>query len=89
VRFHDEVRIKSIKAKGKKLSVFSKNLLSQLSGEDDDDDDDEYTDEVHNLDAVSEEDLEEDGQETIARLKDDLFADDVENESGQKFPLYS
>ncbi|KAL4243431.1 U3 small nucleolar ribonucleoprotein MPP10 [Abortiporus biennis] len=111
VRFHEEVRVKKIKAKGKNLPV-----SSMYSEEDeDDDDDDEYGDEDMAIDDDedgdeegadsddddmlsdgSEEDTDNDesesddhedeefhgfdSRETIERLKDDLFADDDDDE---------
>ncbi|KAJ6575152.1 U3 small nucleolar ribonucleoprotein complex, subunit Mpp10 [Mycena capillaripes] len=90
VRFHEEVRVKNIKAKGKNLP------LSTLDEEDDEDDDeDDFGEsgepEFGRMDEDEDEDAEEgsepesdedslqgsfDGAETIERLKDDLFAEE-------------
>ncbi|KAJ7706140.1 U3 small nucleolar ribonucleoprotein complex, subunit Mpp10 [Mycena rosella] len=85
VRFHEEVRVKNIKAKGKNLPL---NTLDE--DDDDDDDDDEERDlgkqdsanstKTTNVDgAESDEDSLQgsfNGAETIERLKGDLFAEE-------------
>lgn len=103
VRFHEEVRVRNIKVKGK-----NRPLSTMYEDDDDEDDNDQITfgdfeAAVHREDF--EEDLDEatssfklseeghfeddededgsddgDGRDTIARLKDDLFADDKEKE---------
>lgn len=104
VRFHEEVRVKNIKAKGKNMPV------ATMYSEDDEDDDEEGVDGMafgdgdfgdgdedgfrENMDVDAGEDSEEDGegedesegeagQETIERLKDDLFAAEETPQVGQ------
>ncbi|KAH8835820.1 U3 small nucleolar ribonucleoprotein complex, subunit Mpp10 [Flagelloscypha sp. PMI_526] len=87
VRFHDEVRVKAIKPRGNGNPVSSMQTLRPLSSIMDDEEtedtgfdktDDEYDGEEEEP-SVSASD--EDGDETMERLKDDLFADDdVEDE---------
>ncbi|KAG2120921.1 Mpp10 protein [Suillus discolor] len=95
VRFSEQVRVKSIKAKGKGLPVAS--LM------DDDDSDDEsglnmyledpdevmmdaeveesFVDEYEGGDGDEDEDEDDEGRATIERLKDDLFAEEDEPDS--------
>jgi U3 small nucleolar RNA-associated protein MPP10 len=107
VRFHEEVLVRNIKAKGK-------NLPLSTMYEDDDDDEDEYGEQMifNDFEAGMEggafeegEDEEmagfnfreeddsgddsgevesegDDGRDTMARLKDDLFADEDEPQTG-------
>ncbi|KAJ7492583.1 U3 small nucleolar ribonucleoprotein complex, subunit Mpp10 [Mycena latifolia] len=97
VRFHEEVRVKNIKAKGKNLP------LNTLDEEDDDEDedgygdmgfgeidenDDEYEDDDGDGDESSEAESDEaslsgsfNGAETIERLKGDLFAEEEDEPS--------
>ncbi|KAH9946645.1 Mpp10 protein [Amylocystis lapponica] len=107
VRFHEEVRVRQIKAKGKGLPV-----SFMYEDDDDDGDDDEYgetmaeddsdeeseilEDDDDNMEAGDSDDdsldeggfaddvdsQEEDGRDTIQRLKDDIFADEEETQSG-------
>ncbi|KAJ7169916.1 U3 small nucleolar ribonucleoprotein complex, subunit Mpp10 [Mycena filopes] len=87
VRFHEEVRVKNIKPKGKNLP------LSSMDAEDEDEDDDEDgfegfegfgevgddEDNEGDSDETSESESGEEslhGAETIERLKDDLFAEE-------------
>ncbi|KAJ3526875.1 hypothetical protein NMY22_g9997 [Coprinellus aureogranulatus] len=101
VRFHDEVRVKKIKASGKGRSLnddddgYGEILTeddasdseddAEFGEEDDDEDEDEDT---GSQDFDSEEEYSEDeGQihrETIQRLKDDLLADDDEEDESKK-----
>jgi U3 small nucleolar RNA-associated protein MPP10 len=101
VRFHEEVQVRNIKAKGKNRP------LSTMYEEDDDDDDDEYGEQMsfedfeagmdgegaeddededefeYDSDEGEDEEPEEDGgRDTMARLKDDLFADEEELQTG-------
>lgn len=90
VRFHDEVRVKKIKSRGKGNSVASmKNMMVREEEEDEEDEEfgEEWAkdglDDDHDMDedfeyVDEEEDVAEDGggRETIERLKDDLFAED-------------
>ncbi|KIP11982.1 hypothetical protein PHLGIDRAFT_10298 [Phlebiopsis gigantea 11061_1 CR5-6] len=105
VRFHDEVRVKNIKAKGKSMSLSAMYDLGEddssdekLSASEDEYEDEEAEDsdselededEEHDIEADEEEDVEmasqsedngEDTRETIERLKDDLFADENDDE---------
>lgn len=102
VRFHDQVKVKKIKAKGKGLPV-----STMLYEEDDDDDDDgdftledmeDIDDEVDDEDEgedgngdgdVGDEDGDDDDDEgnraTIERLKDDLFAEEGEEQKGEEY----
>lgn len=125
VRFHEEVRVRSIKPKGKNLplaSMYAENdedddhevydeemTFDDLEGEEgfeslgDGDEDDEmgsfHFRNGDHLDEDSSEDddeaengLEEgDGRDTIARLKDDLFAEEDEPQNGvpMSFPQRS
>lgn len=73
VRFHEEVRVKQIKAKGKNLP------LSMLYGDDDDDDEDE-DDEDEEEDEESEDDGEE--VEKNAHSDEDLALDEDEDDFG-------
>jgi U3 small nucleolar RNA-associated protein MPP10 len=85
VRFHEEVRVKEIKAKGKKLPFSKKSTLSQVFGGDQDEDDDSIIEDED--DGTVEEGTfgnKTDDLETIARLKDDLFADEDSPEAGTK-----
>ncbi|KAI0067694.1 Mpp10-domain-containing protein [Artomyces pyxidatus] len=99
VRFHDEVRVKTIKPRGKGLPLFTMRQIDEDdedAGEDGDfegngdddfgedsmafddfelDEDDENDKELQN---GSDEQLAFGGQQTMDRLKDDLFADDDE-----------
>jgi len=109
VRFHEEVQVRNIKAKGKNRPLFT---MYEEDDDDDDDDDDEYGEQMTfddfeaAMDGVAfEEDEDEkifnsrdednsegeevedeseegDGRDTMARLKDDLFADDEEPQTG-------
>lgn len=116
VRFHEEVRVKNIKAKGKNLPVATMYQLGNMDDDDDDeeggfgeklslsdddddeegagsseeDEQDEEEEEGSDSDAMDEESDSESGnfdqREAIERLKDDLFADDEdEDASGQPF----
>ena len=97
VRFHEEVRVKKIKAKGKNLPVSTTFYEEEEAEEDDDDDEyeegDESADEEdedeegEGLDDseesdedVSMQDEDDSGLATIQRLRDDLLADDEEEE---------
>jgi U3 small nucleolar RNA-associated protein MPP10 len=85
VRFHEEVRVKEIKAKGKKLPLSKNITLSQVFGGDQDEDGDSVVEDED--DGAADEGTfgnEADGLETIERLKDDLFADEEEPEAGTK-----
>ncbi|KAL6309986.1 U3 small nucleolar ribonucleoprotein complex, subunit Mpp10 [Sparassis latifolia] len=114
VRFHEQVRVKSIKAKGKGLPVSTMNLplsmilnknaeneygetMSDESSEEDEDgaedeDEDGAEDEDGEVDSEWDEnglnededmgEAEEYGRETIERLKDDLFADEDQVQTG-------
>ncbi|EGN96338.1 hypothetical protein SERLA73DRAFT_112603 [Serpula lacrymans var. lacrymans S7.3] len=95
VRFHEEVRIKNIKAQGKGLPVST----MYEEGDDDDEEDmevnydttdvnsgsilDDIDDEDESEDEADEDETSEagDDRETIERLKDDLFAEDEEPET--------
>ncbi|KAI0651817.1 U3 small nucleolar ribonucleoprotein complex, subunit Mpp10 [Trametes meyenii] len=115
VRFHEEVRVKKIKAKGKNLPVSAMFYEEEEDdGEDyeesDTDDDDEGEEgggredgmkegsvvssdgsEVEDVGDVSiEEDEgdEDDGYEAIGRLKDDLFADDNDEDRHEGLSNY-
>ncbi|OBZ79155.1 U3 small nucleolar RNA-associated protein MPP10 [Grifola frondosa] len=96
VRFHEEVRVKKIKAKGKNLPVstifseedeeededeYGEMMLDEESEPDSDEDEDEDENNVESSEENSDQGS-EDGQETIERLKDDLFADEEELDSG-------
>ncbi|EIN13712.1 Mpp10 protein [Punctularia strigosozonata HHB-11173 SS5] len=107
VRFHDEVRVKSIKARGKGLSVSAMNMTG-----DDEDDDEDYAEDGDKLMeddmggdgsgdesdgsnedeaeaegdsdtevATNDEDEDVRGRDAIERLKDDLFAEEDEDET--------
>lgn len=108
VRFHNEVRVKSIKAKGKNMSLSQMYELGEddpedeegvSEGEDDSEDDDEgegdddeegigsdyegesQEEEDEDVEMTSQSEIEDDAtRETIERLKDDLFADEEEEE---------
>lgn len=98
VRFHNEVRVKNIKAKGKNMSLPLMYDLGEddsdeeeggmSDGEEDEDEEgskgEEYGgvyDENEDVEMASQSGDEEDAtRETIERLKDDLFADDEEEE---------
>ncbi|KAI0322714.1 U3 small nucleolar ribonucleoprotein complex, subunit Mpp10 [Amylostereum chailletii] len=111
VRFNDEVRVKSIKARGKNLPL---SVLGGVDENEDEDEDEDYAEEsVDDTDMVGmyEEDVEEDegaseddgaedgfsrfdddevsegdlelgGRNAMARLQNDLFADDEEEGDG-------
>ena len=104
VRFHDQVKVKKIKAKGKGLPVST--MLYEEDGDDDDDDftledmediDDEVDDEDEGEDGngdgdgdVGDEDGDDDDDDegnraTIERLKDDLFAEEGEEQKGEEY----
>lgn len=103
VRFHEEVKVRSIKSqgKGKKLSAMPWDIEDDDDDDEDDDeddmlgdedeemDDDELEDEVEEEDEEdeegdnSDEDIMSDGLETIQRLKDDLFAEDDEDQANE------
>ncbi|KAF4605279.1 hypothetical protein EYR40_004063 [Pleurotus pulmonarius] len=78
VRFAEEVRVKKIKSKGKSLPG------EEDEDEEDDDDDDESGEDEQDKDSDDDDDDEEseegEGRETIERLKDDLFADEEDEE---------
>ena len=95
MRFHDEVRVKSIKAKGKNLPVGTafeiveedeeEEFGEKISSSEDDSEEDSDTGPPSSEDdqSMGSEDGSEEGsdegintQDTIERLKDDLFADD-------------
>lgn len=91
VRFHDEVRVKEIKSRGKGNPVsIMKNGITWEEEEEEDGDDYEFEDDEESDDENEEELEEEDdddegtsnegegGRETIERLKDDLFAENEE-----------
>lgn len=90
VRFHDEVRVKKIKAagKGRSLNDDDDGYGEIITEEDtsDSEEDEEFADEegdsdeeeTGSLDFVDSEDEGEMRRETIQRLKDDLLADDDE-----------
>ncbi|KAI0669932.1 Mpp10 protein-domain-containing protein [Trametes maxima] len=110
VRFHEEVRVKKIKAKGKNLPVSAMFYEEEEDGEDyeegeeedDTDDDDEGEEGIGREDGTEVESVgfsdsseaedvgdvsmgeddedEDDGYETIGRLKDDLFAEDDDDD---------
>ncbi|KAF7964949.1 hypothetical protein HWV62_1448 [Athelia sp. TMB] len=98
VRFHDEVRVRNIKAKGKNMPLSSmydddddeeygaggdgENAWHEEleDGEDDEASDSEDEDGSEAEDNEDEEGSEDGGRDTIARLKDDLFADEEEPE---------
>lgn len=111
VRFHEEVRVRNIKPKGKSLPL---STMYDDDDEDDEDGEDEYGEEMsfdkfdgEGLGEEGEEELafldadgddmdedeegsdsegdgeSDDGQDTIARLKDDLFAEEDEPQDGQ------
>jgi len=90
VRFHDEVRVKKIKAKGKNLplSFLYENGMDgpddMRSGPEDDlsdvseeltDDDSGNGDEVGSESVSQDLELEDDDMTVVERLKDDLFTD--------------
>lgn len=105
VRFHEEVRVRNIKPKGKNLP-----LSTMYDGEEDEDGEDGFGKEMSFGDfdddglggakmafpSVNGDDMDEDeeisgsesdvGQDTIGRLKDDLFAEEDETQDGQFFP---
>ena len=110
VRFHEEVKVKKIKAKGKGLPVNTPAYWEEeMGGEDfegfwneegmsnghldldedyeedsDDDDDDDDDDMEEDEDEDSDEDDQQvgpRGRQAVERLKDDLFAEDSEEES--------
>ncbi|KDQ30727.1 hypothetical protein PLEOSDRAFT_1036174 [Pleurotus ostreatus PC15] len=77
VRFAEEVRVKKIKSKGRSLPDEDED------DDDDDDDDDDESEEDEEQDDDSDDDEsgeEGEGRETIERLKDDLFADEEDEE---------
>ncbi|KAI5898329.1 Mpp10 protein [Schizophyllum commune H4-8] len=103
VRFHDEVRVKNIKKRGKGLPVNYDPVGDEDEDEDDEydeegdvpddsEDDEEEEDEDDDDASDDDEDMEENesdaessldglrGKETIDRLKDDLFADEEDQE---------
>ncbi|KAI9063034.1 Mpp10 protein [Trametes sanguinea] len=120
VRFHEEVRVKKIKAKGKNLPV------STMFYEEEEDDGEDFEDDEEGLEeddmdgsehglgfddmddaemqsegseaedgesededaSMGEEDDENEGYETIERLKDDLFADDEDEKSQEGLSTY-
>jgi U3 small nucleolar RNA-associated protein MPP10 len=96
VRFHDEVQVRKIRAKGKNLPL---STMDEDDNEDDgDDNDDEFGEDVDMEDfmktgldvgdddenesndedgnEMDEDDEENQGRQTIERLKGDLFAED-------------
>lgn len=108
VRFHDEVKVKNIKAKGKNLPLSA--TFEDFTGGDDDDEygemgegEDEYADEDEDEDLDAEDGSDDDAseededmgseddsegpnerlntQETMGRIRDDLFADEEESET--------
>lgn len=99
MRFHEEVRVKNIKANGKNLPLYP--MVDEDKDEDDagdgDEDGDEDEDEDEDMAGSSDSGLDEDaserdeleegglGREIIKRLKDDLF-DDEDEASGQGEP---
>lgn len=98
VRFHEEVRVKKIKPKGKNLPVATmfyeeddeddededgtyENEEEDGSDEDDEmDDDDEMVGLEGDEDDADDVSTEDDGLTTMERFKDDLFADDDDEE---------
>ncbi|KAI0757031.1 U3 small nucleolar ribonucleoprotein complex, subunit Mpp10 [Daedaleopsis nitida] len=106
VRFHEEVRVKKIKAKGKNLPVST--MFYEEDDEDEDEDEDAdgaYEDEEEDVDDddemlglgadgdedegdVSMEDEAESGLTTMERFKDDLFADDDDEEPQEGYSTY-
>jgi U3 small nucleolar RNA-associated protein MPP10 len=104
VRFHDEVRVKSIKARGKGMPVSTMSLIGDAEDEDEEcsdqengligDDDmvvDDFDEEPDDLDDEDDEEVEADqssdededisGRNAIERLKDDLFAEDEDDDT--------
>jgi U3 small nucleolar RNA-associated protein MPP10 len=100
VRFHEEVQVRNIKAKGKNRPL---STMYDDDDDEDEDDDEEYGEQMTfddfeaAMDGGGSEDDEEDedgssrdedeneegdGRDTIARLKDDLFADDEVPQTG-------
>ncbi|EKM61019.1 uncharacterized protein PHACADRAFT_168381 [Phanerochaete carnosa HHB-10118-sp] len=118
VRFHNEVRVKSIKAKGKNMSLSQMYEFGEddpedeegmSEGEDDSEDEDEdegddyeegigydyegenqeYGEEDEDIEMASQSEDEDDAtRETIARLKDDLFADEEDEEEDRGLSTY-
>ncbi|KAF7306953.1 U3 small nucleolar ribonucleoprotein MPP10 [Mycena indigotica] len=86
VRFHDEVRVKTIKPQGKNLPLNSLELEGEEGDDDEEDDDDlgeesgqEGEDQESDSESESEERLESDEdseEESVERLKNDLFAEE-------------
>src|ERR1700722_17132749 len=91
VRFHEEVRVRNIKAKGRGIPV---SMMKMLDEEEDDDEEDDAFEEMSSFERSSEDidsfevnddDMAELSDEihddnvrgTIERLKDDLFAEDI------------
>ncbi|GLB36182.1 hypothetical protein LshimejAT787_0304700 [Lyophyllum shimeji] len=95
VRFHDEVRVKKIKAKGK-------NLPLSTMDDDDEEEEEEFqlpqsrhehermskarseetmmsADDENSTEDAESQDHDDDGMDTIARFKDDLFAEEGDN----------
>ncbi|KZT02750.1 Mpp10 protein [Laetiporus sulphureus 93-53] len=108
VRFHEEVRVKNIKAKGKNLPT---SMLYEMDDEDEDDEGSENEEDIIDVDydveawgkgfegsmqgsentegdeegstndeSVLDEDSDTNGQETMERFKDDLFAEEEEEQ---------
>ncbi|KAG6885284.1 hypothetical protein C0993_003715 [Termitomyces sp. T159_Od127] len=91
VRFHEEVRVKNIRAKGKNLPLYTMNDDDDEEEDDEEEDDEEEEeddeedvegehDDQSDVDVegseLSNEDDEDDSREAIERFKDDLFADE-------------
>ncbi|KAL4068064.1 U3 small nucleolar ribonucleoprotein complex, subunit Mpp10, partial [Scleroderma citrinum] len=100
VRFHDQVKVKKIKAKGKGLPVSTMMYEEEEDDDDDDyipedsdeevfgegieeDDDDDDEEDDENEDENEDEDEDEGNRSTIERLKDDLFAEEEEQQKNQ------
>lgn len=93
VRFHDEVRVKEIKSRGKgnPVSIMKNGITWEEEEEEEEDEDDYEFEDDGESDDENEGELDEGddddegtsnegegGRETIERLKDDLFAENEE-----------
>ncbi|KAK2461891.1 hypothetical protein APHAL10511_006354 [Amanita phalloides] len=96
VRFHEEVRVKKIKAEGKGQPVstlYDEDMKDELEDMEDDFEESECVDnsssidgEVNSEDGSGATDDEEGGLETINRFKDDLFAEEEGDANGNMTP---
>ncbi|KAI0348039.1 Mpp10 protein [Trametopsis cervina] len=88
VRFHEEVRVKSIKAKGKNLPVSMMQKPGSLSLDDDDDDEEDFEDEEDSKLSLSDEDEDEEERGSDDdEDDDDAMDEDEDEESGSEAGL--